>query len=187
MELTGHSADVAAATGSARWRAGLLDWLVIVGWIGVLTAAAAVLRLWVPGGVYPSAPPAVDVAAFAATVLPAWVYLTVCESGRWQGSWGKRSSGLQVVAQRDREPVGAARAAGRNAVKLLPWQLAHIAVARLILGVDAPVVIAATYILSLAIPCASIVMAWRDDQHRALHDRLAGTRVIQAAGRGSVG
>lgn len=174
---------MAAARGSARWRSGLLDWLVIVGWIGVLSAAAAVLRVWVPGGVFPSALPAVDLAAFAAAVLPAWIYLTVCESGRWQGSWGKRLSGLKVVSQRDRHPVGTARAAGRNAVKLLPWQLAHIAVARLFLGVDAPVVIAVTYILSLAIPCASVVMAWRDDQHRALHDRLAGTRVVQAAGR----
>jgi uncharacterized RDD family membrane protein YckC len=161
----------------------LLDWLVIVCWIGVLSAAAAVLRIWVPGGVFPSAPSAVDLAAFVATVLPAWIYLTVCESGRWQGSWGKRLSGLEVVAQRDRQPVGTARAAGRNAVKLLPWQLAHIAVARLILGVDAPVVITVTYLLSLAIPCASIVMAWRDGQHRALHARLAGTRVIQAEAR----
>jgi len=174
---------VAAASGAARWRASLLDLLAIVGWIALLSAAAAVLRLWVPGGVYPTAPLAVDAAAFAATVLPTWIYLTVCESGPGQATWGKRRAGLRVVSQRGRETAGSARIAGRNAVKVLPWQLAHIAVARLILGVGAPVVIAVPYILSLTIPCVSIVMAWRDDQHRALHDRVAGTRVVRAVGR----
>jgi hypothetical protein len=68
----------------------------------------------------------------------------------------------------------------RNAVKLLPWQLAHVAVVRIILEVDAPVVIGLTYVLSLAIPVLSMAMAWRDQLHRAMHDRAARTRVIRA-------
>ena len=91
---------MAAASGAARWRASLLDLLAIVGWIALLSGAAAVLRLWVPGGVYPTAPLAVDAAAFAATVLPAWIYLTVGESGPGQATWGKRRAGLRVVSQR---------------------------------------------------------------------------------------
>ena len=116
-------------------------------------------------------------------MFPTWIYLTVFESGSGRASWGKRVVGLRVVAQQHNGKVGTARVAGRNAVKLMPWQLAHLAVARLILGVDAPVFIAVTYTLSLAVPAVSIVMARRDPQRRALHDRVAGTRVVQTAGR----
>ena len=177
-QRTGRTAATAAST-TARGRASAFDLLIIGAWVALLSAAAAVLRLWVPGGVFPSAPPAVDLSAFAATVLPAWIYLTVSESGSGRASWGRRRVGLRVVAQGDNGKTGAPRIAGRNAVKLMPWQLAHLAVARLILGVDAPVFIAVTYTLSLALSAVSILMAWRDRQHRALHDRVAGTRVVQ--------
>jgi len=176
-ELNGRAAALAAAGGSARWRASLFDLLVIVAWIALLSGAAAVLRVWVRGGLYPSSIPGVDVAAFGVTVLPVWVYLTTCESGGRQASLGKRLTGLRVISP-GRGRLAVPRAGARNAVKLLPWQLAHIAVARLILGSGAPVVIAVTYCLSLMIPCVSIVMAWRDAEHRALHDRLAGTRIV---------
>ena len=40
---------------------------------------------------------------------------------------------------------------------------------------------AVAYALSLLIPEGSVLMAWRDPDHRAAHDRLAGTRVVSAA------
>jgi hypothetical protein len=44
--------------------------------------------------------------------------------------------------------------------------------------VDDPVTIGTAYALSVLIPVLSIVMAWRDPLRRALHDRVAGTRVV---------
>lgn len=150
-------------------------------------------------------PLVVDVGAFAATVLPVWVYLTATEAGRRHATWGKRRAGLRVVAAGDggpgvapeAAPLGVVWVAVRNAVKLLPWQLAHIAVARILLeaggstdagtdgGMDAGLepgtaaVVGVTYTLSLVIPLVSIVMAWRDPLRRALHDGVAGTRVVR--------
>jgi uncharacterized RDD family membrane protein YckC len=107
------------------------------------------------------------------------VYLTVTEGGSSQATWGKRRTRLRVVA-----PDGGhspwTHVAVRNAVKLLPWQLAHVAVARLALGVDEPATIATTYVLSLLIPVVSILMVWRDPLRRALHDRVAGTLVVRS-------
>ncbi len=53
--------------------------------------------------------------------------------------------------------------------------------ARAILDPEDLGTMAVTYTLSLLVPAASILMAWRDPQHRAAQDRLAGTRVVSAA------
>lgn len=121
----------------ARWRASLWDYLAILGWIAVLTVLGLVVRAVLPIPAAGSAPPlvVVDLMAFASTVLPVWAYLTLGEAGRSAATWGKRRAGLRVVGPRDERP-GLLRVAVRNAVKLLPWQLAHVAVARLALGSD---------------------------------------------------
>lgn len=164
-----------------RVRASCWDFLVIIGWLAVLTIAGFVIQpLLPPAPADLSYPPLVaDVVAFTATVLPVWAYLTVTESGPTRASWGKRRAGLHVVSANGACP-GWRHAAGRNAVKLVPWQLAHIAVARLILGSEQWITIGITYTLSLLIPVVSITMAWRDSAHRALHDHAAGTRVVHS-------
>ncbi|WP_222192224.1 RDD family protein [Modestobacter italicus] len=167
-----------AAPGAARWRASAWDYLVILGWLAVLTVLGLGARLALPAP-GPISPVAADAVAFGFSVLPVWAYLTVTEAGVRRGSWGKQRTGLAVVAG-DGRRAGAGRVAVRNAVKLLPWQLAHVAVARIIAEVDAPVTVATTYGLSLLVPAVSLAIAWRDPAHRALHDLVAGTRVVGA-------
>ena len=168
-----------SAPGALRWRASLWDYLVILGWLAFLTVLGLVVRPLLPP--VPAertvSPLAADAVAFLLTVLPVWVYLTTTESGRERASWGKRRAGLYVTSATG-DDFGWRRVAVRNAVKLLPWQLAHIAVARIITGADEPVTILFTYALSLLLPAVSISMAWRDPLRRALHDRVASTRVI---------
>ena len=50
---------------------------------------------------------------------------------------------------------------------------------RVIVGSDELFLIGVAYMLSLLVPVVSISMAWRDNLHRALHDRAAGTRVVR--------
>jgi uncharacterized RDD family membrane protein YckC len=161
----------------ARLRASLWDYLSIVVWLAALTVLGLVLRALLPPVTAPTSPLAADAAAFLVTVLPVWILLTTTESGRDQATWGKRRAGLVVTRAAGDRP-GRRRVAVRNAVKLLPWQLAHVAVARLITGADEPVTIWSTYALSLLVPVLSLAMAGRDPLHRALHDRVAGTRVV---------
>jgi uncharacterized RDD family membrane protein YckC len=136
------------------------------------------VRTWWP--VNMSAVPLVvtDMVVFGSTVLPVWIHLSLSEAGAQQAGRGKRSARLRVVATPTSGRVGPIRAGLRNGVKLLPWQLAHIAVVRATLSVDSPVLIDTTLALSFAIPAASLLVAWREPQHRALHDLIASTRVV---------
>ncbi|MDQ3455758.1 MAG: RDD family protein [Actinomycetota bacterium] len=166
------------APGWLRLRASGADYVVIVGWLAILTAAGFAIRPLLPPQSGALSPVAADAVAFLFSVLPVWVYLSVTEGGALQATWGKRWTRLRVIAADGGEP-GPGRAVIRNAVKLLPWELAHLAVARLILGVDQQVTIGVTYALSVLIPVVSVVMMARDPLRRALHDRVAGTRVVR--------
>jgi uncharacterized RDD family membrane protein YckC len=157
---------------------------VIAGWIGALTAVSVAGRA--AAGSAPAAtaapapqPPAlaVDLAVFAMTVLPVGSYLAVTEAGPRQATAGKRWQGLCVTTSAGRR-IGWRRALIRNGVKLLPWQLGHLAAARWFRGVDPSAPVWAAYWLSLAMATASVAVALRDRQGRALHDLVAGTRVV---------
>lgn len=168
---------LASAGPRARFVSLGLDYLVIAGWIGVLTVVGLSVRPLLPAeGAAAADPLAADVVAFVLTVLPVWLYLTVTEAGPRAATLGKRVARLRVV----RLAGGWARfprVAGRNAVKLAPWQLAHLAVSRFILDVERPLALTA-YVASLALVVLTMVMAVRDPLRRGLHDRLAGTRVV---------
>lgn len=100
----------------SRLLAALLDYCVMLGWLVAL--AALFVPLYLSGHELWNVH--ADVVAFAASVFPVWLYLTVTESRTSGATWGKRRAGLRVVG-----PLGsrarAARIATRNAVKLLPW------------------------------------------------------------------
>jgi uncharacterized RDD family membrane protein YckC len=166
---------LAAPAAGRRLRASLGDLAPIACWFGLLTGAGAAVRAMAPAGQPPLL--ATDVAVFTMTVLPVGVHLSAGEAGAHQASWGKRRAGLRVVTDGGGRP-SVRRIVARTAVKLLPWQLAHIAVARLILDVDDPAVTWTAYALSLAVPLLSVTVALRDPRQRALHDRVAGTRVV---------
>ena len=184
--------DVPAASGvpvRARVLASAADLAVIGAWLGLLAAAGAVVRWVLPEHqrasdplkprLSPAAMVGVDAAVFAATVLPTGLYLALTEAGVSQGSLGKRLMGLQVVLDQDGGRPSSGRVILRTVVKLLPWQLGHLAVTRMNLNVPYPAVIYPTYVGSLAVPATSVLLALRDPAGRALHDRIAGTRVVR--------
>lgn len=123
--------------------------------------------------------------------LPVWSLFAWFE-GRASGATpGKRLLGVRVVCARGGARVGFGRAWLRNAVKLLPWECAHLA-----LNVpDNPFVDPETgefrgvaggefrpaYLLTWLLLGAWLLAAHRDAQHRGVHDRAAGTRVVRAA------
>ena len=117
-----------------------------------------------------------DAVVLAVSVAPTWAYLTVSESAV-QATWGKRCRRLQVITVTGRRP-GVARCAVRNAVKLLPWQLAHVAVVRMVLEVDDVALTAVAYVAGVALAVTTVLTAWRTIDHRALHDLVAGTMVV---------
>ena len=157
----------------------LVDYLVIAAWLLVLTGFSFVIAPFLPPLTGRQDLLATDVIVLGATVFPVWLYLSLTEASEAAGTLGKRVQHLAVqAADGGRAPWR--RIALRNVVKLLPWQLAHLGVSRFMLDQQFGVAIAC-YVASWLLLIATIVMAARDPQRRALHDRLAGTRVITTA------
>lgn len=150
------------------------DYLVILGWLAVLTVAAlaGLSRL------FGASPLANDLLIAGLTVVPVWLYLSVGEASAGQATLGKRRAGL-VVTTVDGGRPGPGRVLARNAVKLVPWQLAHMAVIRMVytsgeMGVA--VVAALTVCYAMVLLTLVLLLARRD--RATLHDLAAGTRVV---------
>jgi uncharacterized RDD family membrane protein YckC len=154
-----------------------LDLLVIAAWAGVAAGIGIAVRR---SGVHVASPSAFDALAFVTLVLPVIVTFAVQEASPRQGTFGKRFLGLWVVDAAGARPTFP-RALGRSAVKFAPWQLAHTAVFNLMADSTATgfVVLAVAAQLLVVV---SVVAMTVDPRHRALHDWVAGTRVITAAG-----
>ena len=74
-------------------------------------------------------------------------------------------------------------------MKLLPWQFAHLGVVALLAGRGASTLVspAAAWIpisATYALAGASVALLFVRDDHAALHDLIAGTRVVPVASRG---
>lgn len=169
----------------ARLRASTIDLVVIWGWLGALTGLSRLPLLRRTGYAELFRTPATaDLAQFATGVLPVWLYLVAGEAGGGHATRGKRAVGLTVV-DLGGGPPSRSRIAARAAVKLLPWQLAHLAINRVV-GISAgrrsarPAAVG--FGAALALAGGSVVLATMRSDGRALHDLVAGTRVVPARG-----
>lgn len=172
----------------ARVRSWLGDWLVVAAGLAVITLAGLLVpsgRTTPAGGAAISTVDLVvtDLGIAAATVLPYVAYLSLTETSRHRATLGKRWAGI-VVADAHGGTPGRDQVWLRNVVKALPWQLAHLGLARIVLDVQHP---AAVLLQVLALALAAACMVPSLVGGRGLHDRLAGTRVELAAPRVEAG
>ncbi len=123
--------------------------------------------------------PELNVVGFLFVVLPATLWAAWCEAGSRQATPGKRLLGLVAVTAMSSARISRGRSLLRNIIKIaLPWQLGHTAVIGLAASdetVPAPWVLIVT-LLAYGLPLLSLTLVLVRP-HRALHDRIAGTRV----------
>lgn len=174
--LPGIAPPPAAAGTVRRLVAMALDLAVIAGW-AVFAAVVGVTSRAL--GFDITSPPVADAFAFATLVAPATLTFAWQESSTRQATFGKRHMGLVAVDQAGRR-LSRRRSLARSAVKFLPWQLAHTAVFGLIADPESMGMVALS-ITAQGVVVASVVAMSLDQQHRALHDRVAGTRVIDGS------
>lgn len=115
--------------------------------------------------------------------LPVWIYFTVADRSRSGATLAKRWLGLRVVGPRG-ERLGTPIALLRTGVKLLPWELAHVASfalstdlstfdVRQIVGTSAAVLLTLAYL--------GVTAATRGRQ--SVHDLVTGTAVVRVVRR----
>lgn len=150
-----------------------LDLVAVAAWAGLAGVLGLIGRLL---GVRLASALAADAFAFVTLVLPVIVTFAVQESSPRQATFGKRRLNIRVV-DRTGMRLTRARSLGRSVVKFAPWQLAHTAVFNLMAGGTSTVLLVMS-ITAQALVVASVVAMTLDRQHRALHDWIARTRVV---------
>lgn len=111
--------------------------------------------------------------------LPVWAYFTLADASASGATLGKRWCGVRV-RRADGARVGVARAAGRTLVKLVPWEVVHVAMFALstdlstfdmaqLVGLNLANVLIAVYL--------GVAVATRG--RRSVHDLVTGTAVVR--------
>ncbi len=161
------------AGAATRLRAMAFDLLVIAGCAGGAGVVAWAGRLL---GMRIESPAGLDTLAFLTLVLPVLVTFAAQEASPRQATYGKRRMGLRVVDAADAR-LTFPRAMGRSAAKFAPWQLAHTAVFNLMADSTSTGFVVLSIAAQLLV-VVSVVSMTVDREHRALHDWVAGTRVV---------
>lgn len=109
--------------------------------------------------------------------LPAWTYFALGDQSRSGATFGKRLLSLCTEADVGGR-VGAGQALVRTTVKMLPWEVAHaslflFASALGEFAVENWIGLTVSYTLSVAY----LVVAWRTQGYRSVHDVAASTSV----------
>jgi len=164
-----------AAGGLARIQAAALDLPIVVGWAAFAGLVGWGLRLL---DLDFETATAWDVFAFVALVLPVVLTFAFLEASDRRATPGKRRLGL-VVVNRKQQRLTRGRSLVRSVVKFAPWQMAHTALFQL-QAESTSVGYLVLSIVAQAIVLASVFTMALDSRHRALHDLIAGTRVVKA-------
>ena len=110
--------------------------------------------------------------------VPTWTYFALSDSSARGATVGKSLLGLRVTRVGDGS-VGMARALGRTAVKLLPWEITHLSAfafsAQPGVSLDVGQLIGLT-IADVLIVVYLVVVACTGDR-RSVHDYVAATEV----------
>jgi uncharacterized RDD family membrane protein YckC len=158
-----------------RLLAWLVDWLLILGWLVVVTLVGVPLYL---SGARLS-PVALNVVAALAGVVPVTVALALFEAGRRQATPGKRWRRLRVIRSSQGGRISVGQGLIRNIAKVgVPWTLGHVVAIALVSGATGTwvwVLTAITYALVIGYLVTLFMPG-----HRTAYDRLVGAAVFQS-------
>ena len=172
---------------ASPWRriaAWMLDYLVIAGYLVVLTAVSLGLLATPAGPALNAAltrPFTAELVGFLVLTTPVVLYFALLESSNGQATLGKRALGIVVASQAGgRLTMG--RVLLREAARFLPWELSHAIIWRLALSTaktSFPAWAGVGFTLVYLLVFAYLVTLLFGSQHRTLYDRLAGSWVLR--------
>jgi uncharacterized RDD family membrane protein YckC len=184
LRIQGMAAGgVAVASPWRRVAAWLLDYLVILGYLIVLTATSLGALSSPAASMFSSAltmPITAELVGFLTLTGPVILYFALCEASTWQATLGKRALGVVVVGPGGtRLPFG--RTIVREVVRFLPWEMAHALIWPLAVPPHKeplPVTIGGFAVVYLLV-FVYLISLFVGAQHRTVYDRIAGSRVMR--------
>ena len=118
--------------------------------------------------------------------IPVWLYFALCDASRTGATVGKRVVGLAVRPHGPSGRVGLPRAVLRTAVKLAPWEIAHV-VGFALADVIGPAVQMTGLVVANVLAVVWFGSAVVTGGSRSVHDLAAGAQVVEREDGGSVG
>ncbi len=158
-----------------RLAAWAIDWTVIVmyGVILFVFASPIIKPLFLRSAFE------ADATGFIILTLPIFVYLSVSEAV-WGGTLGKRLLKLRVCVAGTKLRASGTKVMFRNAIKLVPWELAHFSIWNAFIFSDSPFRAEGYVALVLAYGLAGLYIAGLFFKSgRTLYDSLSGLYVEQ--------
>ncbi|MDR2977149.1 MAG: RDD family protein [Streptococcaceae bacterium] len=155
-----------------------IDWLVIFAFVLCLLGFTLLFYLLILQKIPVFNEWQENLVSFLTLIFPVFLYFVISESSEAHASIGKRKAGL-VVASTTGE-LHMWQIIVRNILKLLPWQVAHLAIFNIIANHSEPTPFFYISIIFVYVfPIVNIaVMVIRKDR-RSLHDLIAKTIVLK--------
>jgi uncharacterized RDD family membrane protein YckC len=114
--------------------------------------------------------------------LPVMLYFSLGEASRHEATPGKRAVGI-VVVRASGKPMTLSRGLLRNALKFVPWELAHTCIWRIPGWPNPtgplPTWIVAGFIAVWLLVVVNLVMAWKSPTGQTAYDRVADSVVLR--------
>jgi len=109
--------------------------------------------------------------------IPVWIYFIYADYSKDGATLGKKFLGIKTNSY-ESEVVSLKQAGYRTAIKMLPWELTHIA-SFLLVSIPGQFTSMSWLILSLAylLIIIYLITAWRSQGKRSIHDHLAITEI----------
>ena len=167
--------DMNIAPLKLRFKALFIDYLCILAYLLVLMGVAMACYKLFFGEVPEFTVLQSQLVGFFTSVLPVMGWFAFMESRNDFASLGKRKAGIQVkYVKFGKNPL--ASSILRNAIKFLPWQLAHMAVIGGVYdGFESPNLL----IITLVLPVICVVMVVMRKDHRHIADIVSGSYVVK--------
>lgn len=147
---------------------------------GLLAAYAGILFTLSPflKPLFTNSPYIAELTGFLLLTFPFALYCTICESSKWCATVGKRAVKLHVTDNNTGKRIRFSRSLLRNAIKFLPWELAHFAIwhafvfaSNLQDAAMGALVVSYVLIITYAVGLVRV-------PHRTLYDRFARAKVV---------
>lgn len=166
-----------------RLKAFLLDYLIIIVYIGFLYGITMFLLRIFPHSLQDMKPLSEQLLGFICLTLPVILYFTISESSKYSGTVGKRVYHLKLVTKHFLE-ANFGQLFFRNIIKFLPWTMAHFFVFRLFefkrSMISPPWWIFGGLILCQVIAFVYLVFLFANN-NRNIYEIFSSTRVVDAA------
>jgi|SRR5690554_24766 len=153
-----------------------MDYLWLVAYLVVLLGGTMGFYYGVLGSMPEVSMMGTQLISFFTTVFPVTLYYTWRESKAPYQTFGKHKVGISIHYEGKGNRT--MKALVRNALKFLPWQIAHIAVIRGIYeGFDSPLTLT-LYAISILLPIVYVAMVFVRKDNRHLPDLAARCRIV---------